>query len=91
MVGETMSRKPLPPPADPLARAVYRLRIGRTLPQVAALLAGVGCPVSHRTVKHWLAGTRTPQLVFRVLLPPALKRLRILTAKRKSDTRGTCT
>jgi hypothetical protein len=70
-----MSRKKLLPPRDPLCRALYRKRAGRTLPQLRRALAVRGCAVSEITVKQWLRGRHRPGRFTRPLLARAVTML----------------
>ncbi|HTS17924.1 MAG TPA: hypothetical protein VMP11_10155 [Verrucomicrobiae bacterium] len=70
-----MSRKRLLPPRDPLCRALYRRRAGRTLPQLRKALAARGCVVSEITVKQWLRGRHRPGRFTRPWLVRAVKTL----------------
>ncbi|MBI5818676.1 MAG: hypothetical protein HZA88_06785 [Verrucomicrobia bacterium] len=60
-----MSRKKLPPPADPLARKLHALRGTGTLDQLCAELKRRGATFPIRTLQDWLAGRRRPRGLYR--------------------------
>jgi len=68
-----MSRKKLPRPSDPLARAVCKIH--PTIDGAVALLKRAGFPATYGSVQNWRQGRRAPSAIVRSMLKTALAKL----------------